>query len=168
MNTTPKDLSPDERQKIVGFLASHPVGVLATVDANGNPHASTIYFAVDDNLNFTFTTKRDTEKQKNIKSNNNVMLVAFDAPSQAAVQVRGKATKVTDPIAMQNIYRGTLRAARRTGEDVVPPIAKIAAGPYTAYIIKPDNIWRSEFGWGDNFALALIHASDPKSTEDPA
>ncbi len=167
-NTAPNDLSPEERQKIIGFLSSHPVGVLASVDADGNPHASTIYFAVDDELNITFTTKQNTQKHKNIMINNSVMIVSFDAASQASVQASGAAKKVTNPEEVQKIYHGTLKAARRTGEDVVPPIAKITAGAYVAFIIKPDNIWLTEYGWGNNFANSISHATDPESTEDPA
>lgn len=167
-NTAPKDLNPDEQHRIISFLASHPVGVIATVGADGNPHASTIYFAVDDELNITFTTKRDTQKHQNIEGNSHVMLVSFDAPSQATVQASGIATKVSDPEEVQNIYHGTLQAARRTGEDVVPPIAKITAGVYVAFSIKPDNIWLSEYGWGNNFANSVSHANDAENTNDPA
>ena len=162
------ELDHIEREKIISFLTSSPVGVLAVVDTEGNPHASTIYFSVDKELNITFTTKRDTFKYKNLSKHDAIMLVAFDASKQMAVQISGRAKKVTDPETAHTIYQGTLRAVKKTGEDVVPPIAKIAAGPYVAFTIHPTFVQLSEYGWGDNFANALKHANDPNRTGDPA
>jgi general stress protein 26 len=158
-----------DKTKLFNFLKSHPVGVLATVDADGNPHASTIYFAVDDNLTITFTTHRDTRKAQNIEHHGKVMLATYDAAEQSAVQVFGKATKTTDPTAVQQAFLNTMRAAKHTGEDTVPPVAKILAGPYVAYTIEPENIWLSEYGWGDSFANAMKHKTTPEEkTADPA
>lgn len=166
--TTPAELSQSQTKKIFDFLSSHPVGVLATIDPDGNPHASTIYFSVNNDLTVTFTTKRDTDKHKNLIHHNTVMLVAHDATNQTAVQIRGKAIEEIEPETAQKIYYGTLQAAKQTGADVVPPIAKITAGPYVAYTIQLDNIWMSEYGWGDNFAHAMKHAADTDSGKDPA
>src|SRR5215471_8299539 len=124
MNTPPDALSQAEREKIVRFLRAHPVAVLATVNPAGDPHASTIYIGVGDNLEITFTTKRETQKYVNISKHHAVMLVAYDAKDQAVVQVSGKAIEVTDPDEQLAIYQTTLQAAQQTGEDVVPPVAK--------------------------------------------
>jgi general stress protein 26 len=161
-------LDHTEREKIISFLAASPVGVLAVVDTEGNPHASTIYFSVDEKLNITFTTKQNTFKYKNLLKHDTVMLVVFDASKQMAVQISGQATEVTDPDTAHTVYQGTLHAAKETGEDVVPPVAKIAAGPYVAFTIHPTSIQLSEYGWGDNFAKALKHADEPHQTGDPA
>ena len=162
------ELDHAERKRIIDFLTASPVGVLAVVDTEGNPHASTIYFSVDGELNITFTTKQDTFKYKNLLKHDGVMLVVFDASKQMAVQVSGRAEKVTDPEMAHTVYQGTLRAAEKTGEDVVPPVAKISAGPYVAFVIRPDYIQLSEYGWGDNFANTLKHANDSNRAGDPA
>ena len=99
------------------------------------------------------------------------MLVAYDSQSQTAVQAKGSATEVTEPEAAQKIFYGTLRGAKQTGEDNVPPIAKVAAGPYVAYTIKPDEVCMPEYGWGDSFVSAMKQATEPAedlNTEDPA
>ena len=166
--TAPSDLSEQEQGKIIDFLRRHPVGVLATIGLDGRPNASTIYFSVDDDMNLRFTTKQQTNKHANIAKNNEVMFVVYDAVNQSTVQVSGIATEETDAQAAQAVYHGTLQAAEQTGLDVVPPIAKIAAGSYVAYTIKPTNIWLTEYGWGDNFAKAIKHANDPANTDDPA
>jgi general stress protein 26 len=162
------ELDDAERKKIVSFLTAYPVGVLALVDTEGNPHASTIYFSVDDALTITFTTKQDTFKYENLLKHDAVMLVVFDASKQMAVQISGHAVEVTDPETAHTIYLGTLHAAKETGEDAVPPVAKIAAGSYVAFAIHPNYVQLSEYGWGDNFANTLKHANDPNRTGDPA
>jgi general stress protein 26 len=166
--TKPADLTQAEREKIIHFLKKNPVGVLATTDLAGDPHASTIYFTVDENLRITFTTKHDTYKYKNIAAHNTVMLVVFEAESQTAVQVSGKAIEIKDSKEQQAIYHGTLEAAAQTGEDVVPPVAKIAAGAYVGFAIDIKNIWLSDYGWGNNFANAMKHAKDTDNHNDPA
>jgi uncharacterized pyridoxamine 5'-phosphate oxidase family protein len=166
--TTIAELEPGQREKIVSFLSAHPVGVLAMVDTQGKPHASTIYFTVDEDLHLTFTTKHDTYKYRNLQKHNAVMLVVFEAESQIAVQLSGKAVEVQGFEEQQAIYHGTLHAAAQTGEDVVPPIAKIPAGAYAGFAITIENIWLSEYGWGNNFAEAIKHAQDADSPADPA
>jgi general stress protein 26 len=166
--TTLAKLTQAEKKKIVEFLQGHPVGVLATVGADGNPHASTIYFGVDDDLRVTFTTKHDTYKYENITRHDTVMLVVFEAESQSSVQISGHAVEVKTSEEQQAVYHDTLRAAKKTGEDVVPPIAKIPAGPYVGFTITIDKISLSEYGWGNNFANAMKHAHDPNTEGDPA
>ena len=163
---TPDQLSQPEFEKIRDFVKKHPIAVLATADADGNPHASTIYITTDDDLGITFTTKHETNKYKNIAQNNHVVAVVYEAASQTAVQISGEAIEVTDPETQQEIYKGTLHAAKQTGEDVVPPIAKISAGPYVGFTLQIHDIQLQEYGWGDTFANALKHANDP-SDGDP-
>lgn len=168
MATTPQDLSPEQRQKIYKFVAGHPIGVLATVDTGGRPHASPIYVGVDKHLNIAFTTKRDTDKHENIQHHNAVMLTVFDAKSQTVVQLSGTAQEVTDLDEVQQTFHATLEAADQTAEDSVPPIAKISAGPYIAYRIVPDNVWMNEYGWGSSFRNALDSVNKAAESGDPA
>jgi general stress protein 26 len=167
MQTTVSQLTPEQRKKIIEFLKAHPVGVLSTVDGDGNPNASAIYINVDDELSISFTTKRKTRKYENIARHNKIALVVYEAANQTSLEVSGSAEEVQDEETQRKIYRATLHAAERTGEDVVPPVAKIAAGEYVGFTIKADNIWLSEYGWGNNFANALKAASEEASTEDP-
>ena len=168
MKTTVSDLSPEDKQNIIRFLQDHPVGVLATVGADGNPHASPLYISCSNDLRVTFTTKRETLKYQNISQNNHVMAVVYEASSQMAVQMSGRAIEVADGDDQQAIIKGTIHAASKTGADEVPPIAKISAGPYVGFVIEIDNIWLSDFGWGSSFAHAMAHATDPPTYGDPA
>ncbi|HSX29261.1 MAG TPA: pyridoxamine 5'-phosphate oxidase family protein [Candidatus Saccharimonadales bacterium] len=128
------------------FLKEHPVGVLATVDPNSNPHAATIYFAVDSSFTITFLTKRGTKKSDNMRTHNQAMLVVFDAPQQATTQIAGLVTEITDQDEVHQVFRSTLRASLHEGRSAVPPITKIAAGAFVAYRLTPTQVRHSCYG----------------------
>lgn len=170
--TTPEQLDDEQRAQLLGFLREHPAGVLATVDGSGDPQASALYYGVAEDLSVSFTSKRDTQKSRDIASRPRVMLVVFDAASQTIAQIGGLAEEVTDAQQAADIYQSTLDGARRTGPDNVPPIAKLPAGQYVAYMVRPDIVTFNAYGWGDRFVQAMKQAGTPQaredSTEDPA
>lgn len=127
-------------QIIHTFLTSRPLGVLATADTTGMPHAAAIYFSVDDEFNMFFMTKKDTTKYTNLKQNPRAMVVVYEALSQSTVQFRGVAEEIEDVSMAQAAFRGTLHASLQTSDGGIPPIAKLHAGDYVAYKIKPEYI----------------------------
>lgn len=131
--------SKETKLRVYEYLRLHPVGVLGTIDSNNHPHGSVIYFLPKQNFEILFTTKRDTTKHKNIKRNNRVTLVTFEAASQSAIQIFGEAQEVVDEVKANEAFRGTLRASMQTSTSGVAPISKLYAGQYVAYRIKP---WR--------------------------
>jgi general stress protein 26 len=138
MAKRPKDLvdKSESNQRIYYFLKSHPIGVLATVDPNGDPHAAVMYFSVGRDFSVTFTTKRYTKKSGNLTHNNHAMLLAYDAPSQTTVQIDGFA-KTLDPKEAHESFKNTLDKAMETSISGMPPISKLEAGPYVAYRLRP-------------------------------
>jgi general stress protein 26 len=130
----------EKRERIAGFLNANPVGVLATVDEHHRPHTSVIYFALDDHMNALFTTKTHTNKVANLKHDDHVELVVFDALTQTVCQITGTVWKITDEQETQDAFAATLRGTVQTGEGDVPPISKLVAGPYIAFKIVPSNI----------------------------
>jgi general stress protein 26 len=132
--------SIESKRRIRDFLTLHPVGVLATIDPNDNPHASVIYFSVDDDFNILFTTKHDTKKHDSLKHHNHAMLVTFEAESQSTVQITGVAEEITDSRDANEAFKGTLKASLQTSEAGIAPISKLYAGQYVAYRLKPKQI----------------------------
>lgn len=139
-SSRPKAYQSESNQRIYNFLKSSQVGVLATADHEGIPHAAVIYFSIDENFMITFTTKQETKKHSNLQENKNVMLVAYEASSQTTAQVAGVVEDITDTDAAQAAYGMTLRAARETSESGVPPMSKLDAGKYVAYRLVPASI----------------------------
>lgn len=122
------------------FLQSHPVGVLAEVMPSGYPHASAIYFNVDNQFTIYFVTKTNTQKYKDLQQNQQACLVAFDQPTQATVQISGKVTEITDSSEVRSVVDSIENIAHRFSISGVAPIIKLDTGDYVAYELKPDTI----------------------------
>ena len=137
--------SSESNNRIYAFLRSNPIGVLATVDPDGNPHAAVIYFSVSDDFNLTFTTKHDTKKHDNLIRNNHAMLVCYEASSQTTVQITGSVKKIDDIGEANEAFTHMLQASQQTSESGIPPITKLHAGQYIAYRIKPTQIRMAVF-----------------------
>lgn len=135
----------EHNRRIFEFLSSHPIGVLATVDQAHKPHATTIYYAVNEDFSVTFTTKRDTKKHAVLDTNPNVCLVVFEAFSQTTTQIEGVAEEMADQAAAIEAFGNTLKAAMQTSDAGVPPISKLFAGNYIAYCIRPSSIRMAVF-----------------------
>jgi general stress protein 26 len=154
--------SADTEQSIYEFLKDSPVGVLSTVGEDNKPHGVVIYFSVDRNFVFTFVTKKGTTKHQNLHTQNDVMLVVFDAYSQTTVQVTAKAMEMTDQTAAEAAFNRTLEAARQTSDAGTPPITKIWAGDYVAYELKPSHIQMRVFVRPDPGGNDLFESIDFK------
>lgn len=135
-----------EQAEAYEFLTRHKVGVLATVDPNGNPHAAAIYYSVDRNLTVSFVTKTGTKKADNLRHNNRAVLVVYDAASQTTVQLTGIATEVKDLLDVNTIFTQTIYASIDTAEQVVPPLGKLLKdGEYAAYRLSPKQVHMAVF-----------------------
>lgn len=118
---------------------------MATVDPNGDPRATVIYYTVNEDFTITFMTKRDTKKHDNIQHNNHVQLVAYEASSQTTAQITGIAEDISDTPEANEVFNKMVTAAIRTSEAGVSPISKLYAGHYVAYKIAPKQIRMAVF-----------------------
>lgn len=76
------------------FLKKHKLLILSSVDEEGNPWISSVYYAHDDKLNMYFVSKRKTNHSKHFMKNNNVAYsVAWHNPKEdedrIAIQAKG-------------------------------------------------------------------------------
>lgn len=131
-------------QDALKFLKSHPVGVLATVDSHGNPHAAAVYFATDDTSNLYFLTKTGTKKVDNLQHNNHAVIVVYEAGTQTTVQVTGEVSEITDSAQMQAVFGKILEVSQAVSGHI-PPISKLHEGVYIAYQLQPQEIRMAVF-----------------------
>lgn len=131
----------ERQQRIFDFINSNRAGVIASVDADNQPHASVIYHVMDKtNFRISFLTKTGTKKYDNLIRNNHVVLVIFDPKTQTVAQVIGKVFETTDPDEINAIAETISETSLATSNNDVPPIAKLDAGDYTAFKLIPDQI----------------------------
>lgn len=129
----------DRQQRIHDFLSRNTIGVLSTVDSEGNPHGVTIYYATSPTFDVAFLTRVGTQKHRDIKHDNRVMLTVFEPATQTTLQVKGHAEEITDHYEINGLAGSILGASLRTGNGNLP-ITKLHAGPYTGYAIRPTQI----------------------------
>ncbi len=137
------------QKRIYDFLANNRVGVLASVDPDGEPHGSVVYYMVDKRFNVSFLTKSNTKKYDNLVRHKNVMLVVYDVAAQTVAQVIGKAVEVKDSYEVNRIASVVFVAGIKSGSGSVPPVAKLGSGEYTAFRITPDQIRIAIYGRPD-------------------
>jgi general stress protein 26 len=86
------------RAQVEEFLNGHRKAVFATVDADGQPHTSLMLYAIDDQFNVYFGTRKAFRKFDQIMANNRVSLSVIEEvldPLQA-VDIRGVAELLDD------------------------------------------------------------------------
>ena len=135
----------DNDPKILEFIKSHSVGVLATADKEALPHAATIYFISEQGSLIYFLTKQGTTKHRNLQENPVAALAVSDTPSQTTVQITGAARQVKDPEAIESLLEKITAVAQMTNGGQQPPVTKLDAGEYVAYCLEPKTIRMSEF-----------------------
>jgi general stress protein 26 len=145
----------ETRQKIYNFLSESPVCVLSTVNDDGTPYSTTIYIYPADDLSVYFLSKSETKKIENIKKNDAVMLVSYDAKSQTNIQVSGKATEVKDESSSKEIFAKIIEATKKVSGADIPPVSKLFAGYYVVYKVEPRFINYSVYN-SDDLEMAVF------------
>lgn len=127
----------EEKPEIADFLNRNHVAVLSTADDDGQPHAATIYYFVDADMNIYFMTKEATRKYKNLKANPRAALAIYEASSQATVQIEGTASEITDSDHMNEIFKHVLAISNQTSQTAIPPVSRLDAGEYKCFRVTP-------------------------------
>lgn len=129
----------DRQRRIHAFLRDHPVGVLSSVDPNGNPHGAVVYFTIDEHFVIRILTKKGTRKHDNVLHHNHVMLTVFDATTQTTAQTTGLAFERLDPMTVAALTRHIRSLARQHGGATLP-IEQLQAGELTTILVEPVQI----------------------------
>lgn len=144
------DASLSTSQKhILEFLSNHQVGVLATADGSGKPHAATIYIAHDEHLNFYFVTKKETQKHRNLQQNAQAAIALYDQESQTTVQASGQVSEVTDKDKIEGIISEIWQTAIKTSQSHIPPTSKLGANGYIVYMLSAPTVRIAKFSQPD-------------------
>lgn len=154
-NNMPVDIT-ESREHIAEFLNNHKVGVLATVDSTGKPHAATIYVAFDKQFNFYFVTKKETQKSRNLQETGRAAIAIYDADSQTTVQAEGTVSEVVDPGQVEGIITEVWSVALKTSQSHIPPTSKLAAGGYIVYKLSAPFLRMATFNRSDSVNYGSI------------
>lgn len=119
-----------DKETVRQFLKTNPFGVISTVSDKREPWGSSIFFAVDKELNFYFITRADTQKYKNVEKTNRASITVTDIKSQITVQASGDVHKVPAKDLM-DVLTNKIKYTKSFGNTKwAPPIVKIHGGDY--------------------------------------
>lgn len=142
--------SPESLSVIKSFIKARHSGVLATADSAANPHAAVIYFTFNEDCTFSFVTKTETQKYKNIEENNNVALAIYDEASQDSVQVTGRVEVIEDRDEVTRLVNRPFKYSAEISRREIPPLEKLFAGEYVALKLIPQVIKMAVFARPDS------------------
>lgn len=138
--------SSDQSEQLIRiFLTNQRSGVLATADRNGNPHAATVYYKLDDDLTVLFGTRSETQKFKNLEENKQAAFVVYDEPTQTTVQIIGHAEFVDDEATREQILQNMKSSSIERSVENLAPVEKLNAGDYKIVRIIPMVIRLAEY-----------------------
>lgn len=130
---------------IIGeFVKSQMRAVIATVDANGQPSTSVVFYVLDKNNELHFITKSQTTKFENLQNNNKAAITIVDANKPIAVNMIGTAIEVKDPKIRDEIMQEVFRLSYNTLHDYAP-IIKLHKGSFTVMNFKPKQAKMTDF-----------------------
>jgi nitroimidazol reductase NimA-like FMN-containing flavoprotein (pyridoxamine 5'-phosphate oxidase superfamily) len=125
------------KKDVLHFLRRQRVAVVATVSAKGKPFAAPVFYNVDNNFNFYFFTKDESQKYLNLKENNTVAITIFTESSPQTVQAQGLAQLVKNPKEIINVTAPLFKRAMDSSQWYDPPIAKLKNGQLVVIKVKP-------------------------------
>lgn len=130
-----------ERNDALQFLREHPIGVLATRNADGSLTQSAIYFSAESDFTCYTVTKVGTRKFANMDERQEVSLYVFEEKAPASIELAGIAAIIGDGAeAASALAKYEAVASARKPGYWLPPIAQINAGDYVVYKILPASI----------------------------
>jgi len=127
------------RQVAWNFLNANQLGTLATINSDGAPDLSAIYFFIDHNFACYFVTKTETRKYKNTQANPQASLLVYNEEDLLSFEIKGRVEVVKDKFLITNSIKNfqTLALTRKVGYWI-PPISQLEAGQYAVCCLMPE------------------------------
>ena len=121
------------------FLAKHDLAVLSTIGYDGWPHSAAVHYVLN-NGHLYVLTKTDTQKARDIETNNKVAVTVYDAASLGTVQLMGLASVETDRLLMRRLFPDLTRLHRYGVHVQTPPITQPHEGDFVIIRIHPTRV----------------------------
>ena|SRR3989344_9660029 len=135
----------NEREKTkklaLKFLKNHKSAVVATASRSGEPQASTVFYAIDDDFTFNFTTDTKSRKLKNLKENPHVAIVVGTGPDVMTIQCGGHVEIIDylkDTDRAEKIIRKVIDNSKLYGNPPALPVLMNPDVELGVFIVKPE------------------------------
>jgi len=137
-------MTPDHKEAY-DFLLSHKFAVLSTTSKDARPWGSTIYYVVDEKLNFFFLTRAQSKKYHNLQEQPQAAVTVTDDTEQTTVQAVGSVAQVPLGSEHDHVFRMIVRIHPPGQFEWMPPVTKIETGEMLLLKLTPENLRFSNF-----------------------
>ncbi len=141
------------RLDALAFLKNHKAGVLATVSAESNPHASMVYYSSDDGFNLYFLTLISSRKFAALSAHPTVAFTVAGTDVPQTLQIEGVAMDISLDEEARN-KKDELMEVLNSNNWFYAPISKLDPADVVVVWLKP--MW---VRWGD-YAFAANGSSN--------
>jgi len=126
------------------FIKAHSRAVIATVDVNGQPSTSIIFYVMDKNDELHFITKSQTKKFENLKLNNKAGVTITDTEKPIAVNAEGTVIEVVEQQLRDALMQEIFKLSYSELHDYAP-IIKLHKGSFSVLKFVPKTAKMTDF-----------------------
>jgi len=145
-----------EYKNAYNFLLGHKFAVLSTTSKNAKPWGSTIYYVVDEKLNFFFLTHVESTKYHNLKEQPQAAITVPDDIEQSTVQAVGAVTEVPLGPERDHAFRMIVQVHPPGQFEWIPPVTKMDAGEVLLLKLTPEVLRFSDFSPKDGARITEV------------
>jgi nitroimidazol reductase NimA-like FMN-containing flavoprotein (pyridoxamine 5'-phosphate oxidase superfamily) len=130
------------RDDVFKFLQENSTAVIATSYKN-DPRASTVYFVIDEEFNFYFITRRNTDKYLNSELNPKAAVVVGTGPAHISVQAHGEIELIVNDEEREKILKliQAKQSLKNTGMWPIEHLEEFKGKENIIYKIIPDELF---------------------------
>lgn len=121
------------------------MAVLSTVTPDGKPWGSAIYYVSDQDFNFYFVTRVETQKYKNIDNSPLAAITIADSDSQTTVQATGAISRLPVKDYMEVVFEKLANIKPKGNPQWAAPLTKIHKGDYMPLVLTPTKLHYADF-----------------------
>lgn len=133
-------LGPEEFE----FLNSHRLGILSSIDSDGNASGAAIYYTVADGSIY-FVTKTASRKAAGFLYNKRVALTVTDEPELKTLQLKGAIEAESNRRVVDNVVGKLIVPRHYNSGDKLPPVMRSEGEKFIVYRISPINAILSDY-----------------------
>lgn len=128
------------KKTVFEFLKDNKTAVIATATRQGDPQASTVFYAIDDDFTFNFIADNKSRKFKNLKDNPHIAIVVGAGPDVMTIQCGGHVEIIDyskDFNRAEKIIRKVLDNSKLHNEPPALPVLMNPNVELGIFIVKP-------------------------------
>jgi uncharacterized protein YhbP (UPF0306 family) len=145
-NSQPESITTDKPKAVImdpnvrGFLMSHDIGTLSSVDKSGTVYGAAVHFALSNDGNIYIVTKSGTQKARNIIDHPQIALTIYDSSTMQTLQIQGEAKQESDTKKAHDTLNKIIKPHLYGKQFAWPPLTKLVAGSYEVIAITPTEL----------------------------